>query len=370
MLMEFRVKGFKNFKEELIFNLGNIRKYNFGENSIKNDIIKTALIYGINGSGKSNLGVAIFDIILHLTDKEKRIDLYNNYLNLFNGVEKAEFFYKFKFDKDILEYKYVKTDFQILVEEEFKINKKIVSRYDYLNKKFELNLKGTENLKKEMSTNTNSFLKYVFNNSILDDDEELNYQLIEKFFKFIDNMLFFASLDGNYYQGFEKGSGKISEAIIENKKLLDFERFLKVAGIEYKLKEEIIGNEKKIYCVFDDKKVDFFDIASKGTKSLALFYGWLIRLKGVSFVFIDEFDAYYHVSLARMIVKELLKLDIQAILTTHDTTLMSNDLLRPDAYFIISKGTIKSLPETTEKELRLAHNLEKLYRAGAFDDEN
>ena len=39
------------------------------------------LILGKNGSGKSNVGLAIFDIINHLTDKQKKLKEYENYLN-------------------------------------------------------------------------------------------------------------------------------------------------------------------------------------------------------------------------------------------------------------------------------------------------
>jgi len=35
-----------------------------------------------------------------------------------------------------------------------------------------------------------------------------------------------------------------------------------------------------------------------------------------------EFDAFYHVNLAKRVVEELLKLNVQAILTTHDMTIM------------------------------------------------
>ena len=45
---------------------------------------------------------------------------------------------------------------------------------------------------------------------------------------------------------------------------------------------------------------------------------------------------------------------------------MNNDLLRPDCYFIMNKEEIKSLPNTTEKELREGHNLEKIYKANGF----
>ncbi len=60
--------------------------------------------------------------------------------------------------------------------------------------------------------------------------------------------------------------------------------------------------------------------------------------------------------------------DSQVILTTHNTSLMSNDLLRPDCYFLMYKDKINPLSELTDKELRLAHNIEKMYRAGAFGE--
>ena len=370
MLIEFKVEGFKNFEKELVFDLSKTRNYNFNENAIKDGIVKIGLIYGINGSGKSNLGLAIFDIILHLTDKEKIINLYDYYLNLTDTNIMAKFYYKFKFGNDILEYEYQKDKPQNLVSEVVKINNKLISEYDYLTNKFELNLEGTENLNKNLNGNNISFIKYINNNINPEIDSELFKikKIIEKFINFVDNMLFFASLNGNFYQGFKKGVENLHEIILSKGKLKDFENFLKEAGIFYKLIEKKIGKDRRIYCKFRSGEVDFFEIASKGTCSLTLFYSWLISLDKVSFVFIDEFDAFYHVDLAKRVVEELLKLNVQAILTTHDTTIMTNDLLRPDCYFVLSEGKIKSLPDLTEKELRQAHNLEKMYRAGAFNE--
>ena len=88
-------------KKELVFDLSKTRNYNFSENAIKDGIVKTGLVYGINGSGKSNLGLAIFDIILHLTDKEKTIDLYDYYLFL---LLHSLNFVAYLFDIHILKY--------------------------------------------------------------------------------------------------------------------------------------------------------------------------------------------------------------------------------------------------------------------------
>jgi hypothetical protein len=46
---------------------------------------------------------------------------------------------------------------------------------------------------------------------------------------------------------------------------------------------------------------------------------------------------------------------------------MSNDLLRPDCNFIIDKNQIKSLSLSTDKELRMGNNIEKMYRGNAFE---
>ena len=58
---------------------------------------------------------------------------------------------------------------------------------------------------------------------------------------------------------------------------------------------------------------------------------------------------------------------VQIFTTTHNTDLMSNDLLRPDCYFLLKNNDIRPLSNLTEKELRQAHNLQKMYKAGAFN---
>ena len=65
---------------------------------------------------------------------------------------------------------------------------------------------------------------------------------------------------------------------------------------------------------------------------------------------IDEYDAFYHFETSKMIVDTLKKYShIQCFVTTHNTDLLSNDILRPDCYFILSQGEIKSLPNRSEE---------------------
>ena len=113
--------------------------------------------------------------------------------------------------------------------------------------------------------------------------------------------------------------------------------------------------------------MEFHTIASTGTNALQLLYFWLKRMDETSFVFIDEFDAFYHFRLSRAVCRRLFELDCQVFLTSHNTMLMTNDLLRPDCNFILNHNEIRALHDCTEKELRQANNIEKLYRGGTFD---
>ena len=57
----------------------------------------------------------------------------------------------------------------------------------------------------------------------------------------------------------------------------------------------------------------------------------------------DEFDAYYHFELAEKIISIIKTYpDMQMIFTTHNTSLMGNDILRPDCYLFLEKGLLKS----------------------------
>ena len=99
-----------------------------------------------------------------------------------------------------------------------------------------------------------------------------------------------------------------------------------------------------------------------------LFYCWYLQMlkNEVSFVFIDEFDAFYHHELSRLIINKLKESGVQFVVTTHNTSIMSNDLLRPDCYYLMYNDKILPLSKCTNKELREAHNIEKIYKSGAF----
>ena len=133
---------------------------------------------------------------------------------------------------------------------------------------------------------------------------------------------------------------------------------------------EIKDSDGKIRLYFDTKPPMLFsEVASSGTKALYNFFYWYKTAPDVSFMYIDEFDAFYHYELSETIVTMLEKMTgFQKILTSHNTNLLSNRIMRPDCYFILTSDKLTSLANATKRELREGHNLEKLYMSGEFDE--
>ena len=132
------------------------------------------------------------------------------------------------------------------------------------------------------------------------------------------------------------------------------------------LKENIDGRKELFFDYA--KPLPFSSNLSSGTLTLTNFYFQFISRGKPSFVYMDEFDAYYHYELSEKIIELLEKeFDCQVILTTHNTNLLSNSIMRPDCFMILSNGKLTPICEATNRELRQGHNLEKLYINGEFD---
>lgn len=371
MLKKVSVTNFKNFKTKTIFILDEPANYEFNDDIVKDGCITKGIVYGINGSGKSNLALAVFDIVLHLTDKEKSYDRYSLYLNLDSNKPIAEFEYQFRFNGIDVVYSYGKKDAITLTYESLTIGDKEVLSYDFSRNEGYTTLEGAELLQLSstftMEVDRLSRVKYINNNAILKDNAE--NRAFKSFTTFVENMLMFYSLDEKRYQGFSVGRDSYTQGIIRENKVQEFASFLREQGVDYKLNVVDINGVSELYCRFAKDMVPFVSVASTGTRSLALFYYWYIRMSKASLVFIDEYDAFYHFELSQEIVKLVKKLkDTQVFLTTHNTDLISNELLRPDAYFLIKENHIKSFDKITSKELRRAHNIQKMYKAGSFNE--
>ncbi len=364
MLAKFAVKNFRGFRDRIEIDLTRHSNYTFNSFAIKDGIIKNGILYGPNGSGKTNFSLAIFDIVNHLSQKWKKPDYYFNFTYAGNRNLVVDFEYTFIFNGQTVEYCYGKDTMGVLRYEQMSVDgKQVFKRADRKLKIDETEFPMGDAVKKNLADNANnvSIVNFLVTSYPLAGD---NYLL--RMSNFVNGMLWFRCLETREFIGLENNSTLLDEFIIRNKHVGEFERFLKeVSGQQFKFAAPAPG-DKNLFCEVGGKKILFDPIISTGTQALELLFYWIKRMKDATFVFIDEFDAFYHFKLSYEVCRLLFKLDCQVFTSSHNTYLMTNDLLRPDCNFIVHDNKIKALCDCTDKELRFGHNIEKLFRGDTF----
>jgi len=365
MLTKFAVKNFRGFEDWIEWDLTKSQKFQFNDFAVKDGVIKNAIIYGPNGAGKSNFSMAMFDIVRHLTRLFVPSKCFENYACGLHPNDPVEFKYSFKFGDDTVDYSYKKDQLGTLLEERLDYNgDKALSVDDdgpYLRMDY-FHLTKFPNFNISSAANRPSFISYLLASIPMAEDH-----FLIKMQKFVSKMLWFRSLDDRQFIGLTSNPEDIEKIIIDNGLYLEFAEFLKVAsGQDFDIIAPQEGDSHLYYKV-GPSKLPLYKTASTGTRALFVLFYWLKRASGPSLIFIDEFDAFYHYKLSLAVCKTLFKLDAQVFLSSHNTYLMTNDLLRPDCNFILNHGKLKALSESTDKELRQGHNIEKLYRGGAFE---
>ena len=305
-------------------------------------------------------------------------------MNADSDEDKAVFSYEFQFGADYLSYEYKKNERNELCEEKLEVNNICVFSVDFETgtiNDLNLSIINAETIKIEkyieiMRSNLNNiededngripFIRYILSNALL----PIGSALLQ-FDEYVRRMRFFSGAQQYAMNAHSRILEAFSDYLGEEAHLRDFEQFLNAMGIACKLKTvQTIDGHYELY--FDYQKlVPFYDNTSSGTKSLMTFYRrYIMSMKNPSFIFMNEFDAFYHYEMADKLVQYLKTryTDCQVVLTTHNTNLMTNHLMRPDCLFILSRdGRLTALCDATERELREGHNLEKLYIGGEFE---
>ncbi len=381
MLKKFSVKNYKNFKNNIQLNFDNVGRYQFNKDCIENEVLSKIIIYGRNATGKTNFGNAMMDIRNVLLGSNDLMND-NNFLNADSKDKFATFSYTFQFNDDVIIYNYKKSSFSSLLEEELIINNQCIFKCDFLNHHFDFeNLKyihaETANIDRYMHSlnDDNSddniiiqlpFIRWLINNIAFSGDSPLM-----KLSLYVKNMLMIDT--GNTMRYKMRGIyNRFYDSLEDPEKLSELESFLNIMGIECQLVlKKLPDGDKELYFKHD-KLVPFYKNASSGTLVLIYLYNRLfLNNKNPSFIYLDEFDAFYHYEMAENVIKffKIHYPKCQIIMTSHNTNLMTNRIMRPDCLFILSKdGTLTSLSDATNRELREGHNLEKMYISGEFEE--
>lgn len=384
MLKRFSLRNYKNFKDNISINFDNIAGYQFSTDCITNGMISKMLIYGRNATGKTNLGRALMDIgyiIFAYSGLWRMAE--GTFLNADSSEDVAVFNYTFQFDGHEVIYRYARFLNRDLRDEELIIDQKTIYQCDFMHERY--NFDNLQYVDAEII----SIERYM--QSLIHDEEgageTVEYRL--PFFRWLisnvalksDSLLLRLSdyvkrmVMMTVSQGIMRRPRQINDVFFESLEdlslLAEFEEFLNIMGIECKLALRKLPDGQRELYFKHEKLVPFFENASSGTLALVeLYRRFVMAGRGASLLYFDEFDAFYHYEMAENIIRFFKKKypKCQIIMTTHNTNLMTNRLMRPDCLFILStRGTLTALCNATLRELREGHNLEKMYISGEFE---
>lgn len=379
MLKRFEAKNYRNFKDPIIIDFSQVGNYQFNRDCINGGNIAKMLIYGRNATGKTNLGRGILDISSLLDNYRISRQESGLLLNADSKTNVAELCYIFQFGNDEIAYKYQRFSENRLRDEELFLNGDRV----FYNNLYEgtidvdgLALVGAEtvsvaryvnNLGAKNSLGTYEyeipFLVWLIANSSLNEES-----VLLKLSRYVNGMKMVSVMSSIRVSLAQ--NEMFLDYLNDGDNLSDFEDFLNVMGVECRLAlKNLPDGSKQLYFVHD-RLIPFYETASSGTRNLAILYMRIFMYKDVSLLYLDEFDAFYHYEMAENLVNYFKKryTDCQVIMTSHNTNLMTNRIMRPDTLFILSRsGKLTAICNATERELREGHNLEKMYISGEFE---
>ncbi len=168
MLRLFEVQNYRGLKDRTVLDFSKTKKYGFNTELIRNGLVNKMLIVGGNGCGKTNLGLAISDIVLTLTDRNVE-DMQRNpasFLNGFGDLPYAEFKHEYQFDDDIVTYVYRKDSPDSIIYEELTLNGELVFLRDGMKSDFSGLVKyNAGSIRINPDNNRLPVLKFIWNNT-------------------------------------------------------------------------------------------------------------------------------------------------------------------------------------------------------------
>lgn len=376
MLKKFTVKNYKNFEKEVCLDFEKTAGYQFSTDCITDGLISKMLIYGKNATGKTNLGSAVMDIRAMLSDAIPGAET-EAFLNADSEEDAATFSYIFDFDGQEMVYRYAKFSDYRLKWEKLEINATLIFECNFSERKLvfphleavEAETANVERYVRVLEAGEGEqlllpFLRWLISNMALPDDS-----LLVKLLNYVRSMTMVTT--GNALMRVRFASSTFFKRLEQENKLEELEDFFNAMGINCRLVlKKLPDGQIELY--FSHKKlVPFLKNASSGTLALLDIYRKIVvAIEKASFVYLDEFDAFYHYEMAENLVRFFKRKfpGSQIIMTSHNTNLMNNRLMRPDCLLILSgEGTLTALCDATERELREGHNLEKMYVSGEFE---
>ena len=354
MLRRFSVTNYRGFGRKLELDLTRRGDYGISGSCVSDQGISKSMVYGVNGIGKTNLGYAITDIVYTLTDSvpsQYQIDE-STFLNGHDDLGYAEFEYEFGLGDHIVVYSYRKESPYRIIRESLMVDGVPIMFSDSCPEG-----NGHRGLKTCMSR-----LR-----SMMDDPCRNGYHVLDDLRDFVGHMVYFGPVARGTVTDCPDSMGWMDDFIVSMDLVSDFQDFLHgMTGEDIRLEER----EGIIHQLFDRASLPFPSVRSSGTSELERLYCLIRGFGDASFLYLDGFDGSCHFDLARRMARCVLEAfaDSQVMMVGYNTALIGTDMMRPDCYLVLSEGGLASFDESTDRELCEGHNLERMYRAGAFDN--
>lgn len=378
MLLDIEIKNLKSFKNQTIFSMeaeNKIEDRNFFEVEVgkeKFELLKTAVLFGGNASGKSNFTSVLSIFRYYLFNKG--IEKYNKEGFRF-GEEDKNSTIKVRNVVDDKIYEYI-------LEINFNI-KKIIKEKLYitaLERKLVFERENNKIVKYDKETFSEYEITIGFINETLTDSDSVISRIIEwRVPEEIEKYIFY--IDKIKINNYSDDLGKYIYENKNNKKLVI--EFLKKIGIivndieVYREKNEFflknireskefqILSEKeqekllsqiayiyRIYFVYEDNqkqkyKLDYYEQSAGTQKILSMFFPIYNLLNNGGVMIIDELDITLHYSLIKEIIKmfnsvEYNRKNAQLIFTTHNLLLLDFNLFREDQIWFLENNDVST----------------------------
>jgi len=402
MLIDFAITNFRSIKERQVFSMQTVSCITEKpENTIKNnneELLRSAVIYGRNASGKSNLLLAT-DILYNL--------VISNDFDLKKAYQPFKIIKNKSIEPTIFEINFI-SNTKKKYSYYLSFNEKEILQEDLFHfpegKKARLYQRNLNELKTEVSGLKDIWKKTYFHHTIL---SRISFNKIEAL---IDPFVFFnLHFVTKSFIGEEKDwELKIEDILDRGMMPYHFEnlgKLLKIAdtgidsievkylqptdfnlpnGLDAKIKNKIVNENsfqlKIKHAIYENnKKIGFVDFdledESAGTRKLLLFGSFMLDcLSDGDVLLVDELDKGLHPKLMQSIIKifnnpKTNPNNSQLIITTHDVSLLGADLFRRDQMWITEKdinGATSYYTLADLKGIRADVPFEKYYLKGAF----
>lgn len=408
MLIDFRVKNFRSIKKEQTFSmiassekeLGVTHLISLNHNEFS--LLKSTAIYGANASGKSNLlkALKMMQGIVLGSAQGQRGDIFSIEAFLFDQSfnEPTEFEISFINEETRYQYGFSLTKEQILDEWLFaypneKEQKWFVREYDEAMKKHKWDfgnefsaLEEERQMLKKATRDNALFLSLAI---------QLNNTQLQPVFDWFSKKLKIAGVDG-WNSVFTEESCENEEfkrKILKFLKQVDFD----IENVEIKNKEVNIHFSREVppevkRVIIEDTKrevrsvrafhleqnseslipLDFKDESDGTQRFFALIGPWIDSLERGNVLVIDELHSKLHPLISRFLIKLFHKGNssgAQLIFTTHDTSILDQNILRQDQIWLCEKRNQETLLyPLSDFDLsdRVDIDLQKWYLSGRF----